>query len=187
MKICIKCNENKSKLLFCKNKRSADGYHSYCKECNKAKVKAWREANPEKNKASVVARNIANPEKAKAQSKHYNKIWRETNREASRNNSKAWREANPEKCNNYCAKRRALKKNATPSWADAEFEKFVIQEIYSLARLRTKLTGVAHEVDHIVPLNSNIVQGFHCIANLQILEEQENRSKSNILWPDMPQ
>jgi hypothetical protein len=41
-------------------------------------------------------------------------------------------------------------------------------------------------VDHIVPLQSEIVCGLHGEANLQLLTETENKVKSNKLWPDMP-
>ena len=76
----------------------------------------------------------------------------------------------------------AARKNATPKWAN----EFFIEEIYDLARLRTKHLGVKHSVDHIVPMTSGIVQGLHCEHNLRVVRHVENISKKNRWWPDMP-
>ncbi len=66
--------------------------------------------------------------------------------------------------------------NATPKWADRN----VIADFY----VEAKYLGL--EIDHIVPLVSDIVCGLHCEANLQALTMFENRSKGNRHWPDMP-
>jgi len=124
--------------------------------------------------------------KCKECAKSYNKIWKKINSEKNKTNNKKWRMLNRENSASNCSKRRAKKLKATPHWAETEFEKFVIQEMYALAKLRTTLTGVKYHVDHIVPLNSKTVQGFHCLANLQILEAKTNISKGNRRWPDMP-
>ncbi len=39
-KVCVKCKQEKPLLEFHKNSRSADGLHSYCKECNRAQALA---------------------------------------------------------------------------------------------------------------------------------------------------
>jgi hypothetical protein len=80
-------------------------------------------------------------------------------------------------------KRMAAKKQAVPIWADFK----TITKLYEEARNRAKATGIKHHVDHIVPLQSPIVCGLHCEANLQILTAFENQSKRNRHWPDMPQ
>lgn len=43
------------------------------------------------------------------------------------------------------------------------------------------------EVDHIVPINSKLVCGLHCVDNFQMLTRSENASKGNRYWPDMPE
>jgi len=77
---------------------------------------------------------------------------------------------------------RAQKLKSTPVWAN----KFFIREAYALAVLRTKIVGSRFVVDHIVPLNSNLVCGLHCERNLRVIPERENLLKSNRHWPDMP-
>lgn len=41
MKVCAHCGIEKNESEFTKNRRNSDGLHSYCKECNKAKAKAF--------------------------------------------------------------------------------------------------------------------------------------------------
>ncbi len=66
----------------------------------------------------------------------------------------------------------------TPGWADQGFVS-EMREIYLSA-------PDDYEVDHIVPLNSNIVCGLHVPCNLQALPKLENQHKSNNHWPGMP-
>ena len=95
---------------------------------------------------------------------------------------KTWRDANPHKVAAKSARRRAAKYKAKPAWANA----FFIEEIYDLAQRRTKLLGVPHVVDHIVPLNSPLVCGLHTERNLRVISAAHNLAKSNKYWPDMP-
>jgi hypothetical protein len=82
----------------------------------------------------------------------------------------------------YRSRRKALKLNATPAWADPD----AIRARYAEGARLTNETGIKHHVDHIVPLQSKLVCGLHCEANLQVLTETDNCSKNNRLWPDMP-
>jgi hypothetical protein len=93
-----------------------------------------------------------------------------------------WSKRNAPKLNAAKAKRMADKKQATPKWANL----FFIEEIYDLARLRTKYSGVKHSVDHIVPMTSKLVQGLHVEHNLRVIRHTQNISKKNRWWPDMP-
>jgi hypothetical protein len=67
-------------------------------------------------------------------------------------------------------------RRATPGWAD----RGRMLAIYAEA----KAGGL--EVDHIVPLRSDVVCGLHCEANLRSIPGVENAVKGNRFWPDMP-
>ena len=171
---------------------------------NKEKVfatrKKYREENAEsiRNKKKVYA--VLNADKLKEKRMNYYLA----NKTAMNMRSKAHRESNKDKpeykakqsayASNYSrtnraernaalAKYRAAKLRATPVWRDD----FTIDEIYSLAELRTKVTGISWNVDHIVPLQSKLVCGLHCEANLRVIPAVENLSKNNRHWPDMPE
>ena len=79
----------------------------------------------------------------------------------------------------HSSKRRALKLNAFPLWANTE----KIKQIY-LERIEKEFrTGKKYHVDHIVPLQGRNVCGFHVEYNLQILPASVNNKKSNKFNP----
>ena len=140
--------------------------------------RVWRKANPEKVKATKQRHHIAHADKIKARVRE----WVRKNPEKRKANVRAWDKAHADVCAAKLANRRAKKFNATPSWAN----KFFIAEAYHLARLRTKMLGFRWHVDHIVPLDSEIVCGLHVEHNLQVIPAITNRRKGNRHWPDMP-
>lgn len=70
------------------------------------------------------------------------------------------------------AKRRAAKLQRTPSWSDLD----AIKDFYN-----TCPEGC--HVDHILPLQGELVSGFHVLSNLQYLTPSENSRKSNSYKP----
>lgn len=66
------------------------------------------------------------------------------------------------------AKRRALKLKATPSWSETD----LIKEFY------VNCPEGCH-VDHVIPLQGELVCGLHVIVNLQYLTARDNLSKGN--------
>jgi hypothetical protein len=70
------------------------------------------------------------------------------------------------------ALKRAKKKGAVPSWADRE----KILEVY-------KNCPKKMHVDHIIPLNAELVSGLHVPENLQYLTLEDGRSKANSFEP----
>jgi hypothetical protein len=69
-------------------------------------------------------------------------------------------------------------RQAKPKWLTDD-HKWMIEEIYELRDLRSKLTGVVHHVDHIVPLRGQNCCGLHVPWNLQVIPAVDNLSKSN--------
>lgn len=73
---------------------------------------------------------------------------------------------------------RAAKLRARPAW-EGELTEFVHEEACMLAVLREQLTGIAWEVDHVVPLRGEQVSGLHVWNNFQVITQWANRSKRN--------
>jgi len=78
----------------------------------------------------------------------------------------------------YEATRRALKIQRTPAWL-TEIDKERIQNEYQLAALQTKITGKPWHVDHIIPLQGDLVSGLHVPSNLMAMLGSDNISKHN--------
>lgn len=97
-----------------------------------------------------------------------NAAWRAANPERAAAATAAWAKNNPEKNRAKVAKRRAVKLQRTPAWADHE----KINLVYDVC-----LEG--YEVDHIIPFQGRLVSGLHVAENLQYLTPAENRSKGN--------
>lgn len=116
--------------------------------------------------------------------------YRKKNRKKARRKAKEYYDANAEHCrevrreyarnnrghlNALEAKRHARKLQATPAWASHD----AMVRIYEECKKLTDSTGIKHNVDHIVPLQSDVVCGLHCEDNLQILTKEDNLKKSN--------
>ena len=75
-------------------------------------------------------------------------------------------------------RRRLAKTCRTPAWL-TEDDHWMIEQAYELAALRSKMFGVAFEVDHVVPLQGKLVSGLHVPANVQGIPARMNRQKYN--------
>ena len=195
MYLCLICNVEKPKeLTICTGKLA----YIRCKPCSTSilalKKKEWVRANKhkqqeyyQKNKETLIIKNnirknkyrVENREDYLAQSHDYYI----RNKEDVLRKNKIYRDNNKGAKNALTAKRRALKKNATPKWL-SKFDMQYIRHLYIQARALTDLTGEVHEVDHIIPLQSDLVCGLHCPLNLQILTKTHNRKKDNHLLPE---
>lgn len=157
------------------------------------KSKDWRASNPEKVKAANRAAYTKDPAAARKRSLDWSKSnpekarkraekWKADNAGKHRAWSARWKSNNIAAANALSANRRAAKLVATPSWAN----RFFIAEAYHLAKVREAVCGGKWHVDHIVPLQSDLVCGLHCESNLQVIPGRSNSSKGNRYWPDMP-
>jgi len=62
-KTCTKCGQTKPLTQYNLEKRGRDGRRAKCKECDRARSRAWYEANAEHVRAKARAWNEANPER----------------------------------------------------------------------------------------------------------------------------
>lgn len=123
-----------------------------------------------RSKAAYHADPIGNMEKVKT--------WQRANSERVAAYKKSYKDSNPDKVNASTAKRRAAKLNRTPSWLCKEhFDE--IQVFYKEAKARESDTGELYHVDHIIPLQGDIVSGLHVPWNLQVIPAKDNLMKNN--------
>lgn len=78
-------------------------------------------------------------------------------------------------CRDPARRRRLVQRLATPSWVDQG----AIVAIYERCREQARQTGIAHDVDHIVPILGRKVCGLHVPWNLRVIPAVDNRRKSN--------
>ena len=160
--ICRTCKVSKPVFDFPRDRSKRLGFGSNCRCCDRLANKAWREANREKNSLRAVEWQKANPARVSAR----NSRWKAANRPA---------------VNAAEARRRAAKLSAAPSWADLT----LMADIYRYARIMRE-AGVDCDVDHIVPLQGQLVCGLHTHDNLTVILASENRSKGNRFTPGAP-
>lgn len=208
-KKCTRCGEEKYLVEFSKRSASKDGFQPMCKACVCLYKKEYYEKNKNNlsDRAKVYRKDnneyVKNIERQRRSSKSEQyRAMRKAYREANRDRVREWKRESYLRNREYVleqqrtyrshhkpdrdvvnaknARRRASKLKATPSWADTEH----ITSLYLIAAL-CKEKGYDVHVDHIVPLNSDLVCGLHCEANLQLLYAYDNISKGNRHWPDM--
>jgi len=85
-----------------------------------------------------------------------------------------WRANNPGK--HVAKSRRHTARKNENNFIITELDKFVEQEIYALAQLRTEQLGKEWHVDHTIPLSKG---GPHAIHNLEVVPKAWNLSKGN--------
>lgn len=161
--------ENTEKL-----KIKSNLYKQTYKEEEKIRNQKWHEDNKEQEKI----KNKIWAEENKEYISIKGKIYREEHKEERRVVNKIWTKNNPEKCNSNLAKRRATKLDATPEDLTKE-DWQQIDEFYKEAKRLEKSDGIKRHVDHIVPLQGEIISGQHAPWNLRVITAEENRKKSN--------
>jgi hypothetical protein len=154
---CEFCGENidhkKSHARFCSRehkRKTFDAKRNYAVEYQK---------NAEKRRGQALGYYYAN---------HVQSKERQLNKQ----------KANPIKYAAAAAKHRAVKLQRTPAWLDKD-ALWMIEQAYELAALRTKLFGFSWHVDHVIPLQGNLVSGLHVPFNLQVIPGFQNIAKNN--------
>lgn len=100
------------------------------------------------------------------------------NRAANLAHAKTYRIKNHHKKLASNSLRRARELEAVPRWF-GEFDDLAWQEAYDLARQRQICTGVAWNVDHMIPLAAKTACGLHISENCQVIPAYLNNSKLN--------
>lgn len=124
-----------------------------CCRCGFEKVKAYQKTE--------TGRQVKNRQKRIARSTPEMKL------KGSLRNAQ-WVKNNPGKARAKTARRRALRLQRTPVWANLD----KIRRIYENCP-----PGMV--VDHVVPLAGKLVSGLHVHTNLQYLSQSDNDSKGN--------
>jgi hypothetical protein len=97
------------------------------------------------------------------------------NREQENIRRGMWRKNNPHKVALLAADRKFKLELATPRWSEIE----EIKIVYLKRDEYRTLFSIPFEVDHIIPITSNMVCGLHVLANLQLLDKSLNSGKNN--------
>jgi hypothetical protein len=184
IKKCSKCKSEKQSSFFCTNKKSKDGLQGWCREC----INAARRKPPKNEETLIREKEERRHLKLEKKRQHYQKNkekYRKTSTEHYKNNSEKYKQRarewvinNRERHNSNCMQRYTSKMHAFPSWLSKD-DKWLIQQFYDIAKIRTETTGVKYHVDHIVPLRGKIVCGLHVPWNLQVITASQNCSKRN--------
>ena len=178
-KLCNRCKKTLPIESFNKCISNADGLSSHCKTC-KAENFQERMKDPkereEHNRRTEISRKkrpeVGNARIKRLRAKHPEryKAYKRKQRE------------NPESLIKERAatnRRRARKLNASPPWADQK----AIEMVYRDAKLLSEETGEAHHVDHIDPLQHELVCGLHIAENLCPIRAKNNCAKHNNFVP----
>jgi hypothetical protein len=160
--VCDKCKE----LARASARESMRRMRALDRDAYLAEKKRYRESNRDQLLDKQRARRLANIETDRQRKRDYRKLKPEVNHAS-------------------LTRYRASKAKATPSW-DREFDDFVTQEASNLCRLRREVTGIAWEIDHMIPLRAVEACGLHVGLNLQVIPAWMNNSKKNRMMYTQP-
>lgn len=95
-----------------------------------------------------------------------------------------WLEVNPQKLANHAAHSIAKKHNRPVVMVPGEEE--AIGRMYLRAQELTNKTGEQHDVEHMTPLDHELVCGLHVLSNLWVLRHKDNVNRAKMYHPDWP-
>lgn len=150
-RICIKCREilPLSSNYFYNISHTTTGFQTSCIACYDSHYKQYNSLNKEKRN-------------------NWYRQYYSIHKSIIRYSSNMWRRSNLQKDANKSARRRASKLQRTPKWADLD----KIQAIYLSCKK-------GEHVDHIIPLQGELVSGLHVWNNLRCIPATDNLKKGN--------
>lgn len=147
-KTCNKCKETKATTEFHKSKSFKDGLQYTCKQCQKVRMATY----------------FKTPVARKSKQRNSQRF-----RDSLTDLDKAARGSA------RCARDRSSLSSADLYGGSTYTEACAMTIPFAEERLRLEAeTGVAHEIDHIIPIAAG---GTHTKENLQVLTAQENNKK----------
>lgn len=159
---CLECH----RLRFAKRYSSDPaGRRAYLNE--------WREKNPERLRKYY--RENVDYERQRRLKRHYD------NPEEARRYARERRARYPEIAALDGKQRREVMIQRCVAWGN----RVAIRSFYREARRLSVETGIAHQVDHIIPLRGKNVSGLHVETNLRVIPARLNQSKGNSFCPEM--
>lgn len=102
------------------------------------------------------------------------KTWASSNKERNKKRIQTWIADNRDRHAANVAKTHAVSRGAKIP------EDFKVEDtirFYAEVRHLTKMTGILHVVDHIIPCSRG---GLHCKSNLQVITQQENMARKEV-------
>lgn len=157
---CKKCGEMDKEARFRYNYQNKKSYlQSTCKECEKIEFQKYQKENKDKF------------------SKYNKKYYLKKNGSLKRNMNHT-EESRKEWQLQKVLKRYTRAKKARVSW-DKELTEFVFLEAHNLRKQRNKIFNFEWHVDHIIPLQGELVSGLHVWNNFAVIPKVENLRKGN--------
>lgn len=184
-KNCGTCEQVKPASEFQRDKKSFDGLQGNCKSCrNASKRRQWHE-NREHNLKVRKEYTEANRDRINSKKREYyyadrenilekQKSYTERNKEArTKYRRKHYLENKHIYTENARKRERKLSEGINTQYTDR------FKEIYYVGAAISSEYNIKYQVDHIIPLTNKKVSGLNVPWNIQILTEDENRSKKN--------
>jgi 5-methylcytosine-specific restriction endonuclease McrA len=153
-------------------------------EDNKEKIREGSKAYRQKNAESVKVKNALWYAENKDRLSVLRKLRYQETKQASREYSIRFKKENRAYYNAVGRLRELKKKKATPRWLTTEHLE-EMKNLYLLSEMQAADTGLAHHVDHIVPIMGKTVCGLHVPWNLQVITQEANLKKGNRLPPEL--
>ena|ERR1022692_1074074 len=190
-KWCPQCHQTRCKGCYTRDKKRGDGLDAWCRYCNNAKRKIYREANKEKSRDAQEQSYQNNLPHYRS----YQRAYREANREEinllrrekkyqsqplEKERRKLYELENRERFSEVkraqWVRRRALKRNAEGDYTPLEWEQLCIQHNHTCLCCGRGEPEIKLTVDHVIPLSKG---GSNYIGNIQPLCLSCNSSKQS--------